>query len=362
MYKFAVNFLLIFQILKMKKFKWIVIVTILLILSIIGGIFSLSAYQSVYGVNVVVTSYEPVFVHIPTNSTFDDVCDLLEDAGLQDVESFRWVSQMMNYSEKVKSGRYRVLDGTNNLELIRMLRSGRQVPVKVIFNNIRLNAQFAGAATRTIEADSASLLALLNDGAYLAENFNLAPQTILSLCLPNTYELFWNTSAKGLLDRMAKEYERFWTDSRREKAAKAGLTPLQVSVLASIIEEETHIDSEKATMAGVYINRLNIGMKLQADPTLKYAAGDFAIKRVLDVHKEIESPYNTYMYAGLPPGPICCPSIASIEAVLNYEKHDYLFFCAKADFSGAHNFTRTLAQHNRNAKEYRQALNQRAIY
>jgi UPF0755 protein len=243
-----------------------------------------------------------------------------------------------------------------------MLRSGRQIPVKVTFNNIRLNTQLSGAVTQNIEADSASLMALLTDSAYLAEQFKLTPQTILSLCIPNTYEFFWNTSAKGFLDRMAKEHERFWTESRREKARNAKLTPLQVTILASIIEEETQMDSEKPIMAGVYINRLNHGMLLQACPTLKYALGDFTIRRVLNRHMKTESPYNTYIHAGLPPGTICIPSIASIDAVLNYSKHDYLFFSAKEDFSGYHHFARTLQQHNRNSEAYKRELNKKKIY
>ena len=331
-------------------------------LLVAGGITAYRFYEYIYGVNLSVTSEEALFLYIPTNSTFDDVYSLLEESGLHDMQSFRRVAARMNYPARVKSGRYRLTDGMSNIELIRLLRSGRQIPVKVTFNNIRLNTQLAGIVAPPIEADSASILAVLTDSAYLAEHFQLTPQTILSLCIPNTYEFFWNTSSKDFLDRMSKEYDRFWTESRRQKARDAQLTPLQVSILASIIEEETQKDDEKPTMAGVYINRLNRGIPLQADPTLKYAAGDFSIQRILNSHKEIQSPYNTYLNTGLPPGPICIPSIASIDAVLNYEKHDYLFFCAKDDFSGYHNFARTLQQHNRNAQAYQKALNQIKIY
>jgi len=345
-----------------KKFVWQIVVSCIVIVIIAGSIISYLLYRRIYSVNLSLTGENAVFLYIPVNSTFDDVCTYLEEEGLHDMESFRWVANRMNYPSKVKGGRYRLTNGMTNIELLRMLRSGRQVPVKVIFNNIRLNTQFAGAVTCNIEADSASLIALLNDSAYLAEHFKLNPQTILSICIPNTYEFFWNTSAKGFMDRMSKEYERFWTENRRKKASDAKLTPLEVSILASIIEEETKKDSEKPTMAGLYINRLNIGMPLQADPTLKYAAGDFTITRILNKHKEIQSPYNTYQNVGLPPGPICIPSIASIDAVLNYVKHDYLFCCAKEDFSGEHNFARTLQQHNRNAQAYQKALNNMKIY
>ena len=341
---------------------WIIAGVTALMLLIAGSIVAYSVYERIYSVNLSITQEDAFFLYIPTNSSFDDVCSIIEKAGLHDTESFRRVADRMNYPSRVKAGRYRLTDGMSNIELVRMLRSGRQIPVKVIFNNIRLSTQLAGAVASAIEADSSGIMALLTDSVYLAENFNLTPQTILSLCLPNTYEFFWNTSAKGFMERMAKEYERFWTESRREKAREAKLTPLQASILASIIEEETRIDSEKPVMAGVYINRLNRGMPLQADPTIKYAAGDFTIKRLLNSHKAIKSPYNTYLNAGLPPGPVCIPSIASIDAVLNYVKHDYLFFCAKPDFSGYHNFARTLQQHNRNAAEYHKALNNMKIY
>jgi len=346
---------------KRKKHGGKIIALIAIMLIVAGGVIAYRLYECIYGVNLSVAHKEEPFLYIPTGSTFDEVCLLLEEAGLHDTKSFRWVAGKMNYPAKVKSGRYRLTNGTNNIELVRMLRAGRQIPVHVVFNNIRLNTQLAGAVTRTIEADSVGVMALLTDSAYLAERFNLTPQTVLSLFIPNTYEFFWNTSANGFMDRIAREYERFWSEARREKARNANLTPLQVTILASIIEEETQMDSEKPTMAGVYINRLNRGMLLQADPTLKFAAGDFAIRRVLNRHKEIESPYNTYLHTGLPPGPICIPSIASIDAVLNYSKHDYLFFCAKDDFSGYHSFARTLQQHSRNAQAYQKALNQLRI-
>ena len=335
---------------------------VIFILLIMSGIIGYRLYNYIYGENLTVVEKGNPFLYIPAGSNFDEVCQNLKEAGLNDVASFQRVARKMNYTDKVKSGRYRLTDGMSNIELVRMLRSGRQIPVKVIFNNIRLNTQLAGAVTANIEADSASVMALLTDSAYLVEKYKLTPQTVLSLFIPNTYEFFWNTSAMGFMERMSREYDRFWTESRRQKARDAGLTPLQVSILASIIEEETQMDSEKPTMAGVYINRLNKDIPLQADPTLKYALGDFTIKRVLTQHTKIQSPYNTYQNTGLPPGPICIPSIASIDAVLNFVKHDYLFFCAKEDMSGFHNFARTLQQHNRNAQAYQKELNRQKIY
>ncbi len=333
-------------------------ITILLILIAVVGF---QFYQRIYSANISGVDKDNPFLYIPTNATYEQVCTLLSDAGLHNLESFRWVAAKMNYPNKVKAGRYRLTDGMNNIDLVRMLRSGRQIPVKVIFNNIRLDTQLAGAVAPSIEADSASIVKLLTDSTYLL-HFKVTPQTVLTMFIPNTYEFFWNTSAEGFMERMNKEYNRFWTDARKQKARDANMTPVQVSILASIIEEETQMDSEKPTMAGVYINRLQRGIPLQADPTIKYAAGDFTIKRVLNKHKEIQSPYNTYLYKGLPPGPICIPSIASIDAVLNYAKHDYLYFCAKDDLSGYHLFSRTLEQHNRNAQAYQKALNKLKIY
>ena len=346
-----------------KKRLWIISVLAIFLIIAIGCIVVYNrVYDQVYGANLSISSDEPVFVFIPTGSDFEDVCSILKASGLQNMESFRSIAERMNYTRSVRAGRYRLLDRMSNIELVRMLRSGRQAPVNVIFNNIRVNEQLAGTVSAFIEADSASIIALLNDDAFLLEHYSRNSQTIKAMCIPNTYEFFWNTSAKGFLDRMLREYERFWSESRLEKAQKANLTPLQVSILASIIEEETQKDSEKPRMAGVYINRLNRGMLLQADPTLKFALNDFTIRRVLNRHKEIDSPYNTYKYTGLPPGPICCPSIASIDAVLNFEQHQYLFFCARDDFSGYHSFARTLQEHNRNAQAYHRALNERRVF
>ncbi|MDR2037812.1 MAG: endolytic transglycosylase MltG [Bacteroidales bacterium] len=344
----------------LKKRSSKILFTALLVLLITVGIFGYTVYQRVYKPNLTVNEDSPFFF-IPTGSTYDDVCILLSETGLQDMRSFRCVAEKMNYPNTLKAGRYRLTDGMNNINLVRMLRSGRQIPVKVTFNNIRLGTQLAGVVSENIEADSTDIVTLLSDSVYLLK-YKLNPQTVLSLFIPNTYEFFWNTSAQGFMERMEKEHTRFWNDSRKKKAREINMTPTEVSILASIIEEETQMNSEKPTMAGVYINRIQKGMLLQADPTVKFAAGDFMIKRVLNKHKEIDSPYNTYKYKGLPPGPICIPSIASLDAVLDYQKSDYLYFCAKDDLSGYHSFARTLEQHNRNAQAYQRALNKLKIY
>ena len=220
---------------------------------------------------------------------------------------------------------------------------------------------FAGKVARQIEADSAEIVELLNNSTYL-ESINFNSLTWQALLIPNTHEFYWNTSARQFMDRIVKEYDVFWNASRTEQAAKAGLSKIEVAILASIIQRETTMNDEKPTIAGVYLNRLKRGMRLEADTTLISALGDFSIKRVLDVHRKIDSPYNTYKHAGLPPGPICTPTIQSLEAVLNAEKHKYLFFCAKEDFSGYHNFAKTYAQHRVNARKFQRELNKRRIW
>lgn len=248
----------------------------------------------------------------------------------------------------------------SNNELINMLRSGKQEPVKVTFNNIRSREEFAGKISRQLEADSLSVIHLLMDDKYL-EQFGTNALNSLALFIPNTYEFYWNTTAEMFINRMAREYDKFWNQIRRMKCRETGLTRRQVSILASIIEKETSKEIEKPSIAGVYMNRLRKGWPLQADPTIIFAWNDYNIKRVLTKHTRINSPYNTYIYTGLPPGPICLPSIGSIDAVLNFEHHDYMYFCAKDDLGGFHVFSRTLSEHNRNAKKYQQAIKKRGL-
>lgn len=218
----------------------------------------------------------------------------------------------------------------------------------------------AGKIGKQIEADSASIAKLLHDKDYVGKlGFN--ERTLPAMFLPDTYEFYWNTDAESFISRMLQEYNKFWNEDRKKAAKDKGLSPVEVSILASIVDKETNKTDEMPRIAGVYINRLHSNWLLQADPTLIFAIGDFSIKRVLNVHKEIESPYNTYKYIGLPPGPICIPSVAAVKAVLNAENHNYFYFCAKEDFSGYHNFAKTLTEHNHNAVKYQNALNQRGI-
>ena len=301
-------------------------------------------------------------VYIDDEATFEDVCQLVSDSvGCRSLASFRVLAGWMNYPQHVKSGCYAIETGMNNLEVVRMLRSGHQTAVRLTFNNIRTKGELAARLDEELMLSAKDLLTYLNDSAWCAsEGFNTA--TIKTMFIPNTYEVYWNTSAKALLARMKREYDRFWNESRRDKAQKMGLSPIEISILASIVEEETAAVDEYPLVAGLYINRLKRGMLLQADPTVKYAVGDFTLQRILYRHLEVDSPYNTYKYAGLPPGPIRIPSIQALDAVLNYTKHRYLYMCAKEDFSGRHNFAVTLAEHNRNAARYRSELNRRKIF
>ena len=296
------------------------------------------------------------YLNIPTGSNFNGLINILEEKGiLKDIFSFKRAADWKNYPEKLKPGHYRISDGMSNNTLVNLLRSGKQEPVKVTFNTIRSREELSGKIARLIEADSLSILKLIKDDKFM-NRFGINALNSLSMFIPNTYEFYWNTSAEMFIERMAKENEKFWNETRRKKCRKTGLTRQQASILASIIEKETSRDREKPVIAGVYINRLRKGWPLQADPTIIFAWNDYTIKRVLNKHTRINSPYNTYLFTGLPPGPICLPSIASIDAVLNYEQHDYLYFCAKDDLSGYHVFARTLPEHNRNAKKYQKAL------
>ncbi|HNR48161.1 MAG TPA: endolytic transglycosylase MltG [Bacteroidia bacterium] len=340
----------------MKK----ILLTIFFILILAGAGVVYYLYRQILAPNVSVTK-ENEFVYLPTGSTFSQVVDSLQASGmLQNVASFQWVAERMGYPEKVKPGKYQLRDGMNNRELVQLLRSGKQVPVKLIFNNIRTKSDLAGKISRQLEVDSLQLLQLLNDSAVLSPlGFNT--ENILCMFIPNTYEVYWNMSAEKFFKKMDTEYESFWNKTRLQKAKDEGLTPIQVSVLASIVQSETSRNSEKSTIAGVYVNRLRKNWKLEADPTLIYAMNDFSIKRVLNEYKEIDSPYNTYKYFGLPPGPICLPEISSLEAVLNFSSHDYMYFCAREDLSGYHSFASDLKTHMLNARRYQAELNRRNI-
>jgi UPF0755 protein len=248
----------------------------------------------------------------------------------------------------------------NNEDMLRMLIAGRQEPIKLTFNNIRTREQLAEKISSQIEASESDLRRILADEMFLS-SLGYNKENVMSIFIPNTYEFYWNTSAEQFIQRMSREFTKFWSTEKKEKSAAIGLSPIEIIILASLVDEETDKADEEPRIAGVYINRLNKHILLQADPTVRYALGDFTISRILKKHLEIESPYNTYIHAGLPPGPISIPSIAAINAVLNYEKHSYLYFCASDDFSGYHHFSKTIEQHMQYARQYQNALNRHRI-
>lgn len=338
--------------------KKIIIITLILIFSagIIAGIFG---YKILLSNNI--SPQASSLIYIPTGSSFDDVLNILERGNvLINKHSFQQLAQRKNYPKHIKAGCYHIKQGMNNNELVNMLRSGNQQAVNFTFNNIRTKEQFAKRVSEQLETDYEALLSLLNNDEKLLP-YDVTAETVLTIFIPNTYQVWWNTSAEDFVARMHKEYRKFWTENRLEKARDSRLSPTQIIILASIVEEENYRTDEQPRIAGVYINRLKKNMLLQADPTVKFALQDFGRKRILRKDLEIDSPYNTYKYAGLPPGPIRIPSPTCIDAVLNYEHHNYLYMCAKEDLSGYHNFASTLAQHNINAAKYHNALNRKNI-
>lgn len=340
----------------MKKILFLVLTLLLLAAAVVAYIF----YQRIFSPNVKLKDHK-TFFYIRTGSDFNQVATELTDQHiLINTESFKWLAERMNYTERVIPGRYEITDNMNNRQLLQLLRSGKQVPIKITFNNIRTKSDLASRISKQIEADSTQIAAMLSDSLLLKEEA-LNSDNVLCLFIPNTYEMYWNTSATDFFKRMKREYDNFWNTSRRQKAEQQGLTPVQVSILASIVQSETKQNAEKPRVAGVYLNRLRQNWKLEADPTLVFALGDFSIKRVLNEYKTIDSPYNTYKYFGLPPGPICLPDISSIDAVLNAESHQFMYFCAREDMSGFHSFAKDYNTHLLNARRYQAELNRRNI-
>jgi UPF0755 protein len=344
-----------------RKKLLIVLLAPILISLIAGGIFGYWFWSSVFKNNVNPDKGEVAYLFIATGSDFEDLkSNLIKSNLIKNTNSFFWVAKRKNLASHLKPGRYEIKAGMSNNEIVNLLRSGKQKPLNVIFNNIRTSGQLAGNIAQQIEADSVSIIELLKDKTFL-EQHNLNTETARIIFIPNTYQFYWNTDAKQFFNRMLNEYQKFWTEQRIQKAKSLGMSIAEVSILASIVDKETNQNDEKPRIAGVYINRLHDNWKLQADPTVVYAVGNFEMKRVLYIHLEIDSPYNTYKYAGLPPGPICLPTIAGIDAVLNAEKHGYYYFAAKPDGSGYHNFAKTYNQHLNFARQFHKYLNDRKI-
>lgn len=334
-----------------------IIIVVFFVLLIAGAAAAWFVYSKAFSNNVNLKAKTEKIIYLPTDGNIQNLYDTLQKYEiLKSFSSFKMLAGYKNLDKKYKPGRYLITAGMTNNSLVNMFASGRQIPVKITFNNIRTREELAKRVGSQLECGEESLLKILTD-KNTAEKFNLNEDNFLVLFIPNTYELYWNTSAEQFIDRMHSEWEKFWNADRIKKAENIKLTPAEVSVLASIVKGETNKSDEMDEVAGVYINRLNKGWKLQADPTVVFGIGDFTITRVLKKHLEFDSPYNTYIYEGLPPGPINLPDATVIDKVLNYTHHDYMYFCAREDFSGYHNFAVTSAQHSANARKYQQALN-----
>ena len=308
-------------------------------------------------------SEKEVYVHIPTDANYETAKQIITPY-IEHMDRFEMVASKRNYPENVKAGRFLFTKGMNSYELLKALRSN--IPVKLAFNNQERLENFAGRISSQIEADSISLLKTIKDSVFMKENgFN--EENVFAMFIPNTYELYWNTSAIKFRDKMIKEYRKFWTEERINKAKLQNLTQVEATVLASIVHKESVKKDERPRIAGVYLNRLRLGMPLQADPTVIYAikkkSNNFeqVIKRVFYNDLVMSSPYNTYVNTGLPPGPIAMPDITAMEAVLNPEKHDYIFFCASVERFGYHDFAATLSEHNKNAKKYSDWINSQGV-
>lgn len=340
-----------------KNIKILLAVSVLLL--VVGGYFGLNMYKTYLASNV--TGNEK-YIYIKTGATYDDFLNNLASKEiLKDLNTFKAAAGKMNLANTLKPGRYALKSGMNNRTLINKLKSGNQDAVSLKFQNIRKKENFAAYLAKNMEADSLSFIKLLDSAAFV-EKYGFNTENVYTMFIPNTYEFYWNSSPKDFFEKMLKQYNKFWNSERKQKAAALNLSPIQVSILASIVDAEALYDKEMPTIAGLYLNRLNRGILLQADPTVIFANDDFTIKRVLNSHLASNSKYNTYKYGGLPPGPIMMPSIKAIDAVLNKENNNYIYMCAKEDFSGYHAFAETREQHEINANKYRAAMNKRNIY
>jgi UPF0755 protein len=336
----------------MKANKRLIIFLVFSVLLISFGYYT---YQICYTPNVLVEKGDRV-ITIKEGDTFKTIQDKLHDEDMvQDLISFSFLAKITGYADELKPGRYVLRANMTNLQALRVLRAGKQEPVKITFNNVRLLSDLSEKITNNLGMTPQEFEAAVIKFA-MSNPYGFNKDNVITMFIPNTYEVYYNIQPDALVQRMHHEYESFWTADRKAKAKEVGLTEIEVSILASIVQAETIKNAEAPIIAGLYLNRLRKGIALQADPTLVFAVGDFSLKRVLNEHKEIDSPYNTYKYPGLPPGPVNMPSIRSIDAVLNYTKSDYYYMCAKEDFSGNHNFTNDYQQHMRNAARYQRAL------
>ncbi len=297
------------------------------------------------------------YLYVPTGASYNQLLDSLEALDrIVNIRSFKRVAKFEKLEASIKPGRYKIEEGMGNREIVRAIKFGWQTPTKItIAGNIRTKEKLASIISRKIESDSLTVLSQLRDSSFI-DSLGFNSYTFMSMFLPNTYEVYWTITPKELAIKLKNEYDRFWSEDRVRKAKSIGLSPVEVITLASIVSEESNLKAEQPRIAGVYINRLHNKIPLQADPTIKFALNDPSIKRILFKHLQIKSPYNTYKNQGLPPGPIVIPGLSTIDAVLDYERHNYRYFCAKPTLDGSHSFAATLAEHNKNARAYQKAI------
>ena len=332
----------------------------LIVFSTLLSTTSVYTYQMLFSPNFLINHPDKMII-IDDDTDFKELTNqLIEDTLLNDVISFSFLSKLMKYSENIKEGAYKIKMNMSNYDLISMLRAGDQTPINITFSYSRKINDLAQKISEKLKISEKDLMDFITENSQ--SNYGFDNQNIIGMFLPDTYEVYWDITPKNLLDRMKSEYDKFWNSERITKLERVNLSKNEVITLASIVASETNKIDEADRIAGVYINRLRKNMLLQADPTLIYAANDFSIRRVLNKHKKIKSPYNTYMNKGLPPGPIRLSPKKYIDAVLNFENHRFIFFCAKDDFSGYHEFAITLSEHNKNARKFQRALNKRKIY
>ena len=340
--------------------KWKIVIRVSVLIVLVFGAFGAWWYWKIFYKPGVHTADSDKYFYVHTGTTYDQLVDDLETQKIIDrLKEFEWTAELKKF-DAPQPGRYRITDGMSYNELVNMFRGGLQEPLMITFNTVRTKQDLARQVSKYLECDSLELITLLEDNSY-ASKYGFSPETFLTMFIPDSYEFYWNTSAEEFFERMAEEYKAFWTDERKQKAEKIGLTQSEVSILASIVESEQRLHpEERPVIAGLYLNRLDKGIKLQSDPTVIYAVGDFSINRVLNKHLETDSPYNTYKYAGLPPGPILLPEKASLDAVLNRDDNDYIYMCAEYG-TGLHSFTSDYNEHCRNADRFQAALDKAGI-
>lgn len=331
------------------------ILSFIAVIALIGGIGAGYLYSQLFSSPFQHT--ETAYIFIDSDDTADSIRNKVQALGVKSMTGYDLMAKLKKYGDKHRTGKYAVKPGANMFELVREMANGIQVPTKLVIPTARTVDKITAAMSKQLMMDSLSLAEALHSADL--KDFN--KETLPALFIPDTYEVYWDITPEKLVARLQKEHDKFWNTTRLQKAKDANLTPVEVATLASIVESETNYGPEKARVAGLYLNRLHTGMLLQSDPTVKFALQKFELKRILFEHLTYDSPYNTYKYAGLPPGPICIPTPAGMDAVLDYEKHNFIYMCAKEDFSGSHNFAVSLAEHMNNARKYQQALNQRGI-